>query len=121
MPTDPTPTPGTPLPWRFSQDRTILWSGCVDVAVLDRPVGTEDAAYIVHACNSLPALAAERDRLREALGKCVAVLRALHDGLPAMNEDDDDPDSDGQPGTDAVEVLCEVWLDLKAALAAGKA
>jgi hypothetical protein len=62
-----TPQPGTPLPWKYSSIE-----GCVFAA---KEAGEPtvcfaralDGDYIVHACNSLPALEARVKELEEGL------------------------------------------------------
>ena len=45
-----------------------------EVPIMARGGSDKDAAYIVHACNSLPRLEAERAELIAALRECVSEL-----------------------------------------------
>lgn len=65
--------PGTALPWgllpeTFSPRIFIVRTGaCSDEAAIASVLHRADAAYIVHACNTLPALQAHADALATAL------------------------------------------------------
>jgi hypothetical protein len=80
--------PGTPLPWKVAhRGMDVDGPGGEAVAICHAGYGiaNKDAAYIVHACNSYPALTAERDRLVEAILAVVNATRAYlrPDGIDA--------------------------------------
>ena len=98
------PKPGTPLPWYaegecvFGQGRSFACETFDEILIYE--VQKMNTAYIVHACNSLPALLAERDGLKkrlhednvdriraenkvEALSARVKVLEGVVEGLLA--------------------------------------
>ncbi|MCW5676256.1 MAG: hypothetical protein KIT15_16905 [Xanthobacteraceae bacterium] len=66
--------PHTPLPWRREHEYIVSENGIAH-ASFDY---TLDANYSILACNSYPALLAERDRLREALGNLWDAAKEVH-------------------------------------------
>lgn len=83
-----TPAPGTALPWRVEQDTDLIWGACnpddqttygMGYSIVegvsrywpnmkpDMDERNANAAYIVHACNTLPALQEHADALCAAL------------------------------------------------------
>lgn len=74
--------PGTPLPWRFNANKTIIISDSPNMALPGVPTqvvnlkgamgGNDtdaDSAYIVHAANAFPALEVRVKMLEENLKK----------------------------------------------------
>ena len=71
-----TPKPWTPLPWRVDQNPydhqfRVYGPDSPVVNAMFKATEIADAAYIVHAANSLPSLLAERDALKKALAGMV--------------------------------------------------
>lgn len=75
--------PATSLPWhveplslllRFGRKSSGTWNECEADCPTDH-----DAEYIVHACNSYPALSAENARLKE-------IIRAVNDQLVGYDD-----------------------------------
>ena len=67
--------PGTPLPWEANYSGTMPDVPCIsgwrEDAWEGDPIAIQNGAYMLYACNTLPTLEAERDALREALGKII--------------------------------------------------
>lgn len=69
--------PATPLPWDVQDDTEICseTGGVATTHAAESSVGTrtesEDATYIVTACNAYPQLVEDNKRLREALQKVI--------------------------------------------------
>jgi len=84
--TDPTPDnntlamgPGTPLPWRVDyrdicqlrdNGANLLVIGTMTGGFHDDAIAEKDAAYIVRACNSFPALIGALEEARRYAGYC---------------------------------------------------
>ena len=106
-------TPGTALPWEIYRSGatqeiagpapgiesvdgvSIVVHGDVDGADFlgvrgdgDAAAAMQNAAYIVHACNTLPALQAHADAMAEALRRIEQRTRALPDDTAADNKRD---------------------------------
>lgn len=83
-----TPAPASPLPFKYTvrddgkgrtfvevldaQGQDIFDSIDCDKRMYGEPA---DAAYIVHAANTLPKVEAERDRLRAVLRECAPLVK----------------------------------------------
>lgn len=93
------PKPGTALPWHtnpkdaeesFFCDVNILRHDGLAVAVavhngdIEPDAVAANAAYIVHACNTLPQVEAERDELAKALGEARRIFVGI--ALPVPPE-----------------------------------
>ena len=76
--------PHTPLPWRREHEYIVSENGIAH-ASFDY---TLDANYSILACNSYPALLAERDRLREAVEEATRhIERTLESSMPLKGVD----------------------------------
>ena len=72
--------PATPLPWQdHSNGKANLGTVGTNYGRFSVP-SKQDAAYIVHAANSLPALEAEVAKLRAERAELVAALRYIARG-----------------------------------------
>jgi hypothetical protein len=77
-----TPKPGTPLPWVPMRDEesrrpTLKLKGNGGKGTWVMPLetlGHDDAAYIIHAANSLPALEARVKELEDGLAQLASML-----------------------------------------------
>ena len=105
------PPTASPLPWTIEHngdDGDAIVSASDQYVVEGHP---SDIAWIVAAANAHAAL--------------VSVLARLVEALPAMSDDTAGEEHsaypDGQDGTEAVEVLCELWPEILAALTAAGA
>lgn len=93
------PQPGTPLPWTLGL-RSVYGNYFYSAVPGHGFIGTcspepqgyydpkaeKDAAYIVHACNNLPALEARVKELEEGLQTIKSILESSASPLKAMSD-----------------------------------